>query len=254
MTWALLTAGAALAVPAMAAQSSAYTVSASLSADDQPAMQLNPQLLISGNTTLGQTYDVPLSKVMLSKRLSLLPSVQTGPQLVVLETRLRNEASGISGIDPVNSQGSTAAGMGIVALMSAPLPAGLGALPLRVQFSQLKATADYGQVFPGPTHRSGSMQFGTLSISGSLVGDKPLTFQGDILPNTVVLDTPQLKITLNAEVIPQNPVCNPGMVCPLYRVLETVETQAVRVEFNHAKVGGHEVSGELILGDALAGQ
>jgi hypothetical protein len=251
---AIVAAGMMYAVPAMAAQSSAYALSASLSAVGQPAVQIQPAVDTSGNTTLGQTYDNPMSQFWLSKSLALLPAVQQGPQLVALESRLDTDASGISGVDAVNTQGTSSAGMGIVALLGWPLSPATSALPLRIQFSKLKATANYGQVFPGPTHRTGATNVGSLTISGSLVGAKPLTFTGDIQPNTVVLDTPEVKITGNAQVIPQNPVCSPGIVCPLYRVLETVETQAVHVELNKAKVGGHEVSGEVIVGDAEAGQ
>ncbi|MGC4060867.1 MAG: hypothetical protein QM749_08445 [Aquabacterium sp.] len=125
---------------------------------------------------------------------------------------------------------------------------------LRVQFSKLKATANYDHLFPGDAKRSGSTSFGSVTLSGPLVGAKALTFNGEIKPNTVVVQTPTVKITLNAQVIPQNPVCKPGAVCPQYRVLETVETKAVLIELTDAAVLGHQVSGNIVIGDAQAGE
>jgi hypothetical protein len=125
---------------------------------------------------------------------------------------------------------------------------------LRVQFSKLKATANYDHLFPGDAKRSGSTSFGSVTLSGPLIGAKSLTFSGEIKPNTVVVQTPTVKITLNAQVIPQNPVCLPGTICPMYRVLETVETKAVLVELTDAAVLGHKVTGNIVIGDAQAGE
>jgi hypothetical protein len=279
---------AASITPAFAAQSSAYAVSADLTTDGSSHVQLAPQLQTSGSITLGQTYDKPASTALLAKTVRLVPKALRGPVLTVLAQRVATDASGISGIDAVNTQGTSSASSGNVALTALPLiiidPPYPGPVPLddaanasdtaaeagsdavirplppftrpalQVQFSKLEATANFSQIFPGPTHRSGSTSVGTLTLSGPLVGLKALRFKGDIAPNTVVVDTPTVKITLNAQVIPQNPVCDPGQICPLWRVLETVETQAVQIQLTNAPVQGHHVTGTIVIGDAQAGQ
>lgn len=263
----LAAAMAVAAAPAMAAQSSAYAVSAYLATDGHSPVQLPPQLPTSGETVLGQSYDDPLSAPLLSKNLRLLPAAARSPVLAVLEQKVQTDAAGSNGVDALNTTGTSKAAAGIVALTLYPslqidppkaLPqpnAAASLLPaLRVQFSKLKATASYAQVFPRPSLRSGSTSFGEVMLSGPLVGGPALTFSGEIKPNTVVVNTPTVKITLNAQVIPQQPVCPPNMLCPLYRVLETVETQAVLIELTNASVFGHEVSGEIVIGDAQAGQ
>ncbi|TAK94088.1 MAG: hypothetical protein EPO09_10600 [Aquabacterium sp.] len=266
---------------AMAAQSSAYVVSAELSTDHGSPVQMAPQLETSGRTTLGQTYSKPLHAAMISKSLMLLPALPRSPVLTVLELQSNTLAAGSNGVDTINTSGTSHAGSGTIALIfppriiiDPPLPAPassasavddaksvhaqplppLDVAALRVQFNKLKAAAQYSQVIPGPSQRSGSTSFGSLVLSGPLVGVKPLTFSGEIKANTVVVDSPTVKITLNAQTIPQNPVCDPGKPCPLFRVLETVETKAVFVELTNAAVLGHQVSGNIVIGEAEAGQ
>ncbi|TAK91923.1 MAG: hypothetical protein EPO09_15555 [Aquabacterium sp.] len=268
---------------AMAAQSSAYAVSAELSTDGGSPVHMAPQLETSGITTLGQTYSKPLHSAMISKSLRLVPSLSRSPVLTVLELQGTTLAVGSNGVDTINTSGTSSAGSGTIALIlplrsvidpprPLPVPASsassvddaksvsaqplppLNVTALRVQFNKLKAAAQYSQVIPGPSQRSGSASFGSLVLSGTLVGTKPLTFSGEIKPNTVVVDTPSVKVTLNAQTIPQNPVCDPGKPCPLFRVLETVETKAVLVELTNASVLGHQVSGNIVIGDAEAGQ
>lgn len=271
----------ALATPALAAQSSAYTVSAELSTDGGSPVQLPQQLLTSGTTVLGQSYDKPLSAALISKSVRLLPTLLRSPTLIVMAQRAATDAAGANGVDAINTSATSAAASGVVALTLYPLmpidppqpvvdplatassseaaDATLARPPfalfgLRVQFSKLKATANYSQVFPGPSRRSGTTTFGEVSISGQMLGSKPLRFSGNVQPNTVVLQTPTLKITLNAQTIPQQPVCEPNKLCPLYRILETVETKAVLIELNNAAVLGHRVTGSITIGDAEAGQ
>ncbi|RTL25869.1 MAG: hypothetical protein EKK47_22320 [Burkholderiales bacterium] len=251
---------------AWAAQSSAYAISADLTTDGGSHVLLAPQLPTSGSTTLGQSYDNPKSASLISKTVRLLPAVLPSPALTVLEQTVATDASGASGVDAVNTKGTSGAATGVVALMLyPPIPVPIqpvasdAVLPrpqpaLLVQFSKLKASASYNQVFPGPSQRSGSTHAGSITLSGGLLGLKSLTFSGDIAPNTVAVNTPHLKITLNAQTIPKNPVCDPGTVCPLYRVLETVDTKAILIELTNAPVWGHQVSGDIAIADAQAGQ
>ena len=278
---AMLAVLAFCAAPAMAAQSSAYAVSADLSTDGSSHVQLAAQLLTSGATALGQSYDKPLSATLLSKTVRLVPSQLRGPMLTVVAQKVATDAAGSNGVDTLNTSGTSGAAAGMVALtLFPPLPilpptpvpgpvspitddassASITALPplgrsaLNVQFSKLKASATYDQIFPRPARRNGSTSFAKLTLSGPLIGSKALSFSGDIQPNTVVVNTPTVKITLNAQTISQQPVCPPNELCPLYRVLETVETKAVLIELTNASVLGHQVSGEIVIGEAEAGQ
>lgn len=252
---------------AWAAQSSAYAISADLTTDGSSHVLLAPQLPTSGSTTLGQSYDNPKSASFISKTVRLLPAVLPSPALTVLEQTVATDASGASGVDAVNTKGTSGATTGVLALtLYPPIPvqpvaaaASDAVLPrplpaLLVQFSKLKASASYHQVFPGPSQRSGSTHAGSITLRGALLGLKSLTFSGDIAPNTIAVNTPHLKITLNAQTIPKNPVCDPGTVCPLYRVLETVDTKAILIELTNAPVWGHQVSGDIAIADAEAGQ
>jgi hypothetical protein len=277
-TWAGLSAVmAAVAAPAWAAQSSAYAVWADLTTDGSNHVQLAAQLPTSGVTALGQSYDKPVSATVLSKSVRLLPAVFRGPALTVLAQKVATDATGSNGVDTVHASGTSSVASGAVSLtLFPPLPvkapvdvalasanastttAGIlspfGFSALTVQFTKLKAAANYDQVLPMPARRSGSTSLGKLTLSGPLLGAKALSYSGDILPNTVVVNTPTVKITLNAQAIPQQPVCPPNVMCPMYAVRETVETKAVRIELNNASVSGHIVSGEIVIGNAEAGQ
>lgn len=265
LAWALVPVVMACAAsPALAVQSSAYAVSADLTVDGARGVKLGPLLATAGSTTLGQTYDQPLSSALLARTAVLAPGVSRGAVLAFAEQKAATDASGGMGVDASNASGQAGAANGLLLVqggaaavtldpastMSAarlPLPA------LRLQFSKLATTASYARIVPSPSRRSGSTSVASLTLSGSWVG-QALNLRGDLAPNTVVLNTPTVKVTVNQQFIPQQPVCLPGQVCPLYRVLETVETRAVVVDLTDAVVNGHKVSGQIIVGDAQAGE
>ena len=121
---AMLSAVMALcAAPAMAAQSSAYAVSADLTTDGSSHVQLSSQLSTSGATALGQSYDKPLNATLLSKAIRLLPSQLRGPMLTVVEHKVATDAAGSNGVDTLNTSGTSSAATGVVALtLYPPLP------------------------------------------------------------------------------------------------------------------------------------
>lgn len=112
--------GTLAAAPAMAAQSSAYAVSANLTTDGSSHVQLVPQLQTSGSTTLGQSYDKSASLHVLAKGVRLLPGLQRGPALTVLAHQVTSDASGSNGVDALNTQGTSTAASGVVALALYP--------------------------------------------------------------------------------------------------------------------------------------
>jgi hypothetical protein len=245
-----LLAGIVGAAPTFAAQSSAHAVSAEITVDGSRSVQLAPMLGTAGRTTLGQSFDLPLSSALLAKSVILAPAGQRGSVLTVVAQSARTDAAGSGGVDVLSATGSSSAAAGLLTLQASAA----SARPvLQLQFSKLKAGASYSRIVPSAAKRSGNTNFGSLTIGGTWVG-QVLSAKGDVAPNTILLDTPTVKITLNAQSIPQQPVCSPGLFCPAFQVLETVDTKAVLIELNQAPVNGRSLSGRIVIGAAQAGE
>lgn len=179
------------------------------------------------------------------------------PTLFVNATNIRShvESQGIA-VDSISSTGSAKLKSLNLALNLNPLPPLAGPnVPVPQPFLAVAATgiasnASFGLVFPSLTGASGSASFGSLTISGSLVGDKTLTFSGPAPKDTVLFQSPTVTITLDQQVEEGVVTCVPD---PCRLNPSNITTDAIDIELHKADLDGRIVSGHIIVGRLRAG-
>ncbi|MBV9755871.1 MAG: hypothetical protein JO047_02345, partial [Alphaproteobacteria bacterium] len=142
-----------------------------------------------------------------SKTLAIVPDTFPTPTLFVNAINVRSHVAsrGIE-IDSISSAGDAKLNtLGLTLNLNPPPPTANGNGPVPQPFLALSATdvassASFDRVFPSANTTTGSASFGSLSITGSLVGDKTLTFSGVAPRNTVLFQSATVTITLDEQV------------------------------------------------------
>lgn len=129
-----------------------------------------------------------------------------------------------------------------------PIPFPRPFLRISARLAQSSANANFG--LPMPPNLVGSANFSGLVIDGTAVGPKPIKLSGMPSANLAIVQTPTVTVTLNEQTISGPIVCKE--VC--IQSLAGVSTRAIHITFNNAMIAGRAVSGEIIVGDAQAGQ
>ncbi len=157
-------------------------------------------------------------------------------------------SSGIK-LDSVSASGQSAIAAANLLIAN---PDGRTAAPPSVPFLTVAAgdvatSANYEKVFPSSVRVSGSAGFGSLSISGSLVGNTVITYSGSAPKNTVLYRSPTVAITANEQQVTGTISCPPCTFVPT-----AIEVHALDIKLDRALVDGRPVSGDIALGAALA--
>jgi hypothetical protein len=163
--------------------------------------------------------------------------------------------SGI-GIDNFSSEGDTKVASAALALnLNPPPPTATGIVPivpLQITASGVQSSASFSDVVPQPPVVSGTTNFGALTIFGTLLGGKTLTFEGTPPPNHVLFSNAEVTITLNEQLIVATIVtCVVGQGCTV--IPGGIYVKAVHVALSNANIFGRIVSGDIFLGEAQAG-
>lgn len=243
------------ATPVFAASSSALSLSADFVVDGTTTTHLGPINEASGHTP-PVTYSHTVTLASFSQFLKLLPTASLSPALSVQSSQLDSTARGLMGVDSSSADGVANLGNTQVALTLFPLPPVVGIVPvpyLDVQAQSVSAQAEFSQVIPLAPRFSGNADISALSITGQLLGGHSVHLSGSIAPNTVLYQDAHLKIIGNRRLL-KFPICplTTGILPPCHPDAST--TDALYVEFIDAPVGGHTVSGTLVVGAATAGQ
>ena len=202
-------------------------------------------------------YSRSAAAASVSKTVAIVPDTTPTPTLFVNATNVRShvDSHGIE-IDSVSAAGSAKLDSLGLSLNLNPLPPTAGAgVPVPQPFLAVAATnvasdASFTRVFPSTDTATGSASFGSLTISGSLVGDKTLTFSGPAPKDTVLFQSPTVTITLDQQVEVGLITCSPD---PCRFIPENITTDAIDIELHNADLDGHTVSGHIIVAQSRAG-
>ncbi len=182
----------------------------------------------------------------------LNPPLLLAPTLVVDTAGLVNTADspGI-GIDTLGADATADIGWATISLTD-PVVASLLLLGLSASATFIHSESSVSYVFgPNRGFLAGDASFGSLTISGSLVGGKTLTFSGDAAANTVLFHSSTVTITLDKQTLSdfQPPVAASAVpaVWP-----SRITTDALDIQLNKASVGGQTITGDIRLGESSA--
>ena len=259
---ALFGMGAAVGIarPGWAASSNADAVAARFTADFI-STSLGPVAAVEGSvsTINGKppTYSKSTSLGKLNKSLDIATGTALMPAVTASGATLKSTASGSRGIDTNSAQASSTAKSMTVALIVETAPGILVPVPLpflTVTVSDLSASAGFNQVFPSPAHTSGAVSFGALTVTGSLLTGTIKPVKGAVKANTVLYQSKDgaLSITLNRQIPAGLVSCQVGTGCTF--TPNSITTDAVAITLRNASLQGHQVTGEIVLGHARAGQ
>lgn len=178
----------------------------------------------------------------------LKPGSRLHPTVQFTESEVKTSASSPAmGIDTRSSSAEVNIGSSTFLLTDNPAsPRGiLGILGLTFAATDIHVSAGFSQVFGmNQPFLSGDASFGSLTIGGALIG-QTLTFSGDAAPNTVLFSSPTVTITLDKQVVTD--LTTPG------HPPKGITTEAVDITFHNATFAGMQVSGEIVIGIAIAG-
>ena len=94
-----------------------------------------------------------------------------------------------------------------------PPPLGLvGILGLSLSATDIRSQADFSVVFPNREFATGSASFGSLILTGALIGTT-LTFSGDAPANTVLFSNQTTTVTLDQQSVANLTSCTVGAGC-----------------------------------------
>lgn len=248
----MLAAWPAAAAPA-ASGSSAYAVSASFTSGGTstglaPAAQA--QGALPGTLPPGG-YDVAADLPSINSTIGIAHGKKQIATLTVTGSTLHSHASSPGfGVDNLSLESDGSISSITLTLQLYPPPPGNGPLPqplLAITASSVTSGANGGFVVPQPGTVSANGGFGSLSISGSLVGGStPLTYAGAANANTELFGSGGVTITLNRNLIAGLISCTP--TCVFSPVGITAD--ALVVDLNKVKVGGKRLSGQIVVGES----
>jgi hypothetical protein len=120
--------------------------------------------------------------------------------------------------------------------------------PLLIDAKEVVSLATVSVHGPASPLGFGQTSFGSLTISGTLLGGQVLRYSGEIAPNTIAYDSPAVTIVLNRQVKHGSVVCKP--TCTF--MLTSMEVTAVDVTLFNGDDYGTKVSGHIELNRATA--
>ena len=233
---------------AAAPQSTSLGVQASFTSGGV-ATQLGPVASVVGQPSGRYDY---VQKVASASETVINAPLLTRPtaSLTVTNLTAHATASGL-GVDSRSSASDAAAGDVMVKLSTNPPPgSGLpSVLYLSMDARSALSNANFSQVVgSNSNYANGSVQIGSLNISGALLGGATVKFYGPASANTIVYETPTVKITLNRQILTELITCFEAC-----KITPTkIDVAAVDVELHDAAVGGTKISGHILIGDDTA--
>jgi len=192
-----------------------------------------------------------------NKTLIIADKLEPPPALYAYLTGVWDHVMGSGiGVDSYGSEGDTKIATAALSLNLNPPPPTTGIVPLvplQMSASGVQASASYSVVVPRPSLVSGTASFGKLTITGSLLEGKTLTYSGTPPANYTLFSNAEVSITLNEQVIEATTVtCVVGQGCTVNP--GGIHVAAVHVALTKADVFGRIVSGDFFLGEAQAGK
>jgi hypothetical protein len=231
------------------ASSSAYGIDGTFTSENQ-TIEVGPIGAVAGKAPRPYNKTVRVAKI--NKSAAIVEGSLPIPTFFLDASGIKSHAAsqGIA-IDSVSAEGDAAIkSLNLMISLNPPPP---GASPLPLPFLALSGTAiassaNFSRVFPGTPVVTGSAEFGSLSIIGSLIGYQTLTYAGSAPKNTVIYQSPTVTITLNKEVVA-------GVISCQLRCAFTpsgITTRAVDISLNNADIRGSAVTGDIAIAESAA--
>ncbi len=158
------------------------------------------------------------------------------------------DSAGI-GVDEIGASGKADLGSANFLLTDSPgpmLPPSI--LGLSVEATGVHSNSNSSFVFgPNEGFLSGDASFRHLTVTGALVGGKTLRFSGDAAPDTVLYKSSTVTITLDEQTLLLPPAATGGGI-----IGPTITTDAIDIQFNHAKFAGQTITGDFAIGQSSA--
>lgn len=239
--------------------SEAYDISATFTAQTMPT-SLGPVNPVAGalppaysKTLVLGSYDRSIAIPPLVPSTTIYPLVASFTAQA--QTLVSHVASAGVQLDSVSATGESKVASADLQIVG-PISETLVELFLSVYATDVADSASYSKVFPSAVTVTGSASFGSLAISGKLVGDKTITYSGSAPPNTVLYQSPTttadqipaVTITANQQITVGLISCSPS--CTFTPALLTVH--ALDISLHNAPILDHPVTGDIVLGDAAA--
>jgi hypothetical protein len=237
-----------------AAASEAYSLGASFTSLGM-ATSLGPVLDVAGSAPPAYTRTRTLANFTGSVAIPpLVPSGSVAPVVAKFSASARglksHVASGGIQIDFVSAVGTAKIDSANLSITQSGPPGSTipVLLYLGVTASGVAASATYSHIFPLAPTVTGSASFAALSVSGSLLDGKTVTYTGSAPANTVLFQSPTVTVTAHQQLIAGVISCGPG--CTF--TPSTISVRALDINLNNAMIDGHAVTGDIVLGDASA--
>ncbi len=179
----------------------------------------------------------------------LTPAEDNTLSLTMQATDMVNTAKspGI-GVDQIGASGAADLGSASFVLADTPGPMlPLSILGLSVEATGIHSDSNSSFVFgPNEGSLSGDASFHSLKVTGALVNGDTLTFSGNAAPDTVLYKSSTVTITLDDQRLLLPPAASSGIIGP------TIITDAIDIQFNHAKFAGQTITGDFDIGQSSA--
>ena len=235
----------ALSASAARAQSGPQSTAAALHANLQSqgiGSVLGPVAALDGPPT--GKYDRSITLPAVQRNAAIFPKNPT-PTLFSNATGVTSHVSG-SGIavDSRSSEGDNAlATVNLMLSLNPPPPTANPTPfpPLLINAKEVISSANFSIQYGIGSFASGATSFGSLTITGTLLGGKVLKYSGQVPPNTLAFDSPAVTVTLNRQVKYGVITCNPA--CGFTPT--SIEVTAIDVALHNADDYGTKVSGDI---------
>ncbi len=239
-------------MPAMAAPtaSGAFGLKASFTVDGVTT-GIGPLDALSGSAPPGYAKSATIGPIQ--KLIHIAPGKTPIPVMALNVSSIRTHvASSGFQIDSASAEGdATVKGLDLSLTLDPPPPGGPFPQPfLRVTIGKIVSTASMSQVFPQVPAATSTATFSDLAISGSLIGDQPISLSGDVPNNTVIFQSPTVTVTLNGKFLAGLITCDPK--CTFKPV--TLSASALDIALSGARLDGKAVSGDIVIGASQVGE
>jgi hypothetical protein len=240
-----------LSATASAASSSAFDVSAQLTSGGVTTVIAPVNPLNGGGIT--PNYGKSSTVLSYQKVVQITKGPMPAPAFSVYATSLKSHVSGGFGVDTMSSEGDTLIkGLAVSLNLYPPPPGATSPVPqpsLQITANTVQSSANYNIMLPMAPAASATVSFGSLTISGSLVGNQTVKLSGTPQTDTVIYQSPTVTITLNRQIVAGLISCTPKCTFTPY----SVSGAAIDIVLNNATVSGRTVSGEIVIGGDQAG-
>ena len=198
---------------------------------------------------LGSSYDKAIKSGPYHRRLLLATEGDMQPVLTIGAVNIVSQVSGGFGVDTISEKGAAALYGFRLDLVPKRAP-GLAIIPfLQVSAHGLHESGSFTRVVPSHDTISSASDIDDLVISGTLVGNKTLRFDGAAKPNHILYRSPTVTVTLNQTTSTDLISCEPKCVVTPF----SVRTSVLNISLDKAPIGSRKVTGQIVIGGADAG-